>query len=66
MVSSAHYKQSALERDPTPQARIACCRWLVTCEDIGWPKSSMKGLENLWWEYHDDDGLSIDGEAEHG
>jgi hypothetical protein len=40
----------------TQKAIIQCAEWLRYCLEIGWPKSDLDALENLWWEYHDDFG----------
>lgn len=34
----------------------ACGRWLVFCLKMGWQKSDLDKLEQLWWEYRDDNG----------
>ena len=44
--------------------------WLHYCLSIGWPRSSLKGLTDLWWKYHDEQGNLIgsanDGGADGG
>lgn len=40
----------------TSRAIAACAKWLSYCLEIGWPKSALDKLEELWWEYHDDYG----------
>lgn len=43
----------------TQRALIACMEWLHFCLQIGWPKSQLDALEELWWKYHDDHGRLI-------
>jgi hypothetical protein len=40
----------------TQKAIIQCAGWLRYCLEIGWQKSDLDALENLWWEYHDERG----------
>lgn len=30
--------------------------WIETCQRLGWPKSSIPQLVDLWHEYHDGNG----------
>lgn len=48
------------ERRPTTRAAKHCMEWINTCKMLGWPKSTIPRLVDLWWEYHDDDGLLIE------
>lgn len=41
---------------------MKCFQWLDYCLKIGWPKSSLERLQELWWEYHDDEGNIMDPE----
>ncbi len=34
----------------------ACAEWLVKCLEIGWPKSALDELEEIWWKFHDANG----------
>jgi hypothetical protein len=27
--------------------------WMQFCKEIGWPKSDMNMLADLWWKHHD-------------
>ena len=36
-----------------------CARWLSYCIDLGWDKSNLQELEDLWWEYHDDKSAAV-------
>ncbi|MBA7658075.1 hypothetical protein ES703_66023 [subsurface metagenome] len=29
-----------------------CAAWLAACLEIGWSKSDLDDLENLFWKYH--------------
>jgi hypothetical protein len=40
----------------TTRAMRGIHAWLHFCLSIGWPRSSLKGLTDLWWQYHDDEG----------
>jgi hypothetical protein len=40
----------------TSRAIKQCAEWLSYCLKIGWPKSALDQLEDLWWQYHDDYG----------
>ena len=40
-----------------PQAVIDCQKWLIECLRLGWNRAQLKELEDLWWKYHDDEGL---------
>lgn len=33
-----------------------CAEWLAYCLKIGWSKSDLDRLEELWWSVRDDDG----------
>ena len=35
---------------------MACARWLQQCLAIGWKKSDLDLLQDIWWQWHDDDG----------
>lgn len=39
--------------DATYRAQELCAEWLVYCLHIGWSRSMLDKLENLWWEHHD-------------
>lgn len=59
------------ERTPTNLGAKRCGAWLTACQDLGWPRSQMGMLCDLWWEYHDDNGALIESTAretgaEHG
>lgn len=41
---------------PTQPALRACAEWLSICLKLGWPKSSLDMLQDLWWKYHDHTG----------
>ena len=41
----------------------ACADWLVQCLEIGWPKSALDELEEIWWKFHDANGQLIEGSA---
>lgn len=36
-----------------------CAEWLHTCLTLGWPKSALDKLEQLWWDHHDERGNLI-------
>lgn len=40
----------------TTRALVECAQWLSYCIGIGWDKSSLDFLEQLWWDYHDRTG----------
>ena len=40
----------------THRALRDCAEWLRYCLIIGWQKSQLNALEDLWWQYHDDSG----------
>lgn len=42
------------------RAALACEEWLAFCKSIGWPKSTMPQLCDLWWDYHDNEGTLRD------
>jgi len=33
-----------------------CAEWLAYCLKIGWSRDDLDRLEEVWWEYHDEDG----------
>ena len=35
------------------RASRKCAEWLIGCRQIGWPRSMLDQLEDLWWKYHD-------------
>jgi hypothetical protein len=40
----------------------ACAIWLAECLKLGWAKSDLDYLEQVWWTYHDDNGnLTVGG-----
>ena len=45
-----------MKRKPTNKALRECLEWLNYCVKIGWPKSSLDKLEEIWWKFHDDAG----------
>jgi hypothetical protein len=42
------------------EALAACARWLRYCLTIGWSRSDLDQLEEIWWRYHDDRGRFIE------
>lgn len=40
----------------TTEAIRKCAEWLSYCLKIGWPRSSLDELQELWWKYHDNNG----------
>ncbi len=34
----------------------ACAEWVVKCLEIGWAKSALDELEEIWWKFHDANG----------
>jgi len=38
------------------KAIVSCGMWLAACRRLGWQESDLDFLENLWWQYHDDNG----------
>jgi hypothetical protein len=40
-----------------------CIEWLDECENIGWQKEAIPGLEALWWQNHDKDGNWVTKQA---
>jgi len=53
------------DRHPTPKASMRCFEWLDYCLRIGWAKATLDRLQELWWEYHDDDGRLIEASEHH-
>ena len=51
--------RSATYREPTRKALEDCSRWLSFCLSIGWEKSALDRLQEIWWEYHDDKGRLV-------
>jgi hypothetical protein len=47
--------------DKSPNALLACARWLGFCLKIGWQQADLDRLEALWWEHHDDRGRLLMG-----
>lgn len=47
---------TTLDRRPSRTAIWACAEWLDFCIRIGWEKSLLDKLEELWWKHHDDNG----------
>lgn len=43
----------------TLKATMACAHWLTYCLSIGWPRSILDRLEQLWWDHHDRYGRLI-------
>ena len=33
-----------------------CAEWLAYCLKISWSRDDLDRLEEVWWEYHDEDG----------
>lgn len=33
-----------------------CAEWLAFCLRIGWQRSDLNKLEEIWWQYHDEQG----------
>lgn len=48
----------------TQQALAACANWLNCCLEIGWKKSDLDALEQLWWDHHDRTGTYVQSKAE--
>jgi hypothetical protein len=46
---------------PSNNALLACAKWLSYCLAIGWSRSDLDRLEQLWWKYHDDRGNLLMG-----
>jgi hypothetical protein len=44
------------ERNITSKARTECAKALAYFLKLGWPKSSLDALEELWWQVRDDNG----------
>lgn len=40
----------------TRRAVQKCAKWLVACLRIGWRKTDLDLLEDLWWAHHDEKG----------
>jgi hypothetical protein len=40
----------------TQKAIRECAEWLSYCLRLGWKKSQLDRLEEIWWEFHDDNG----------
>ncbi len=51
------------KQEPRAIAYKKCAKWLAYCLDIGWDKSSIDGLEKLWWEHHDHNGNFVKSES---
>lgn len=65
-MTTNHLTPAELDAEqPTTRARTACAEWLQCCLRIGWPKSLLDDLEQLWWQYHDKYGNLIVAEVEH-
>ena len=47
------------QRAPTRKALEACSKWLSYCLSIGWEKSTLDRLQEIWWQYHDDQGRLV-------
>ena len=43
----------------TRRAIEACAAWLSACLRLGWAKSNLDMLEELWWRYHDETGKPL-------
>jgi hypothetical protein len=41
---------------PSMNGVRACHKWLSYCLSIGWPRETLKGLADLFWQHHDRDG----------
>lgn len=33
-----------------------CGEWLAACLRMGWDRKDLDRLEDLWWQWHDDEG----------
>jgi hypothetical protein len=44
------------EETPSMSGAQACHKWLSYCLSIGWLRETLKGLCDLFWQYHDRDG----------
>lgn len=38
-----------------------CMQWLRYCLSVGWPRSDLKGLADLYWKYHPQANTACDG-----
>lgn len=43
-------------RKPSSKAVRECAEAMKKCLDIGWKKSDLDKLEEIWWSIHDDNG----------
>lgn len=50
----------------TQKGEIKCARWLEYCLSIGWDKSQLDKLQEIWNKYHDEHGnLRSEVESRH-
>ena len=52
-------RQSTPPRQSSRLALEACASFLVYCLSIGWDKSKLGRLQEIWWEHHDDQGRLV-------
>jgi len=43
-------------RQRTRRALTACASWLAYCLSIGWKRTELDDLEQIWWRWHDENG----------
>lgn len=44
------------KQKPTLGALRGCAEWLKACLEMGWQRSDLDFLEELWWKHHDQVG----------
>ena len=57
--SERMWRTMTTNEKPTQMALRECTYFLSACLKIGWSKSSLDMLEELWWKYHDHTGRLI-------
>lgn len=45
-----------MNETPSPTGAKRCLAWMKACEEMGWPKSAMPALVDIFWKYKDRDG----------
>lgn len=43
-------------RQRSRRALQTCANWLAFCLSIGWGKHELDDLEQIWWQWHDENG----------
>lgn len=43
-------------RQRSRRALQVCANWLAYCLSIGWSRSELDDLEQIWWRWHDENG----------